>query len=79
MLWVINRIMKALKLPLNEHKTRCLRGPDEALEFLGYRIGWNHRHTDSSRDIGTRPSARSVKSICRRTAILILRIFQVLK
>ena len=47
-------------------KTRCLRCPEESLEFLGYRIGWNYRPTDGSRYIGTRPSKASVQSICRR-------------
>ncbi len=65
MLRAVKRIMEALKLPLNEQKTRCLRCPEEALEFLGYRIGWNYRPTDGSRYIGTRPSASSVKHICR--------------
>ena len=64
MLRAVKRIMEALKLPLNEQKTRCLRCPEEALEFLGYRIGWNYRPTNGSRYIGTRPSASSVKHIC---------------
>ncbi len=65
MLRAVKSIMEALKLPLNEQKTRCLRCPEEALEFLGYRIGWNYRPTNGSRYIGTRPSASSVKHICR--------------
>ena len=39
MLEAVKRIMEELKLPVNERKTRCLRCPEEALEFLGYRIG----------------------------------------
>ncbi len=30
--------MERLKLKLNTQKTRCLRCPEEAFEFLGYRI-----------------------------------------
>ena len=66
MLAVVNRLMEKLKLPVNARKTRCLRCPEEPLEFLGYRIGWNYRPTDGSRYIGTRPSRASVQSICRR-------------
>ena len=66
MLAAVNRLMGSLKLPVNARKTRCLRCPEEPLEFLGYRIGWNHRPTDGGRYIGTRPSKASVQSICRR-------------
>ena len=66
MLAVVNRLMARLKLPVNAQKTRCLRCPEESLEFLGYRIGWNYRPTDGSRYVGTRPSKASVQSICRR-------------
>ena len=66
MLAVVNRLMERLKLPVNAQKTRCLRCPEESLEFLGYRIGWNYRPTDASRYIGTRPSKASVQSIRRR-------------
>ena len=65
MLAVVERLMGSLKLPVNARKTRCLRCPGEPFEFLGYRIGWNHRPTDGSRYIGTRPSKASVRSICR--------------
>ncbi len=65
MLVVVNRLMERLKLPVNARKTRCLRCPEESIEFLGYRIGWNYRPTDGRRYIGTRPSKASVQSICR--------------
>ena len=66
MLAAVNRLMERLKLPVNARKTRCLRCPEEPIEFLGYRIGWNYRPTDGSRYIGTRPSKASVQGICRR-------------
>ena len=66
MLLVITRLMDRLKLPINAQKTRCLRCPEEAFEFLGYRIGWNYRPKTGTRYIGTRPSKGSVQSICRR-------------
>ena len=66
MLEAVKRIMEELKLPVNERKTRCLRCPEEALEFLGYRIGRNYRRRGRGSYIGTRPSQASVGSICRR-------------
>ncbi len=66
MLAVITQLMDRLKLPINAQKTRCLRCPEEAFEFLGYRIGWNYRPQTGTRYIGTRPSKSSVQSICRR-------------
>ena len=66
MLAAVNWLMERLKLPVNARKTRCLRCPEEPIEFLGYRIGWNYRPTDGGRYIGTRPSKASVQSICCR-------------
>ena len=66
MLIAVKRLMQGLKLPVNERKTRCLRCPEEPLEFLGYRIGWNYRTQDGGRYIGTRPSKASIQGICRR-------------
>ncbi len=66
MLLVITRLVNRLKLPINAQKTRCLRCPEEAFEFLGYRIGWNYRPKTGTRYIGMRPSKGSVQSICCR-------------
>ena len=66
MLAGVERIMDRLKLPINEQKTRCLRCPEEPLEFLGYRIGRNYRPNGNGSYIGTRPSKASVQSICRK-------------
>ncbi|WP_280139017.1 reverse transcriptase domain-containing protein, partial [Pseudovibrio sp. POLY-S9] len=38
MLAAVRQIMEGLKLTINDRKTRCLQCPEEALEFLGYRI-----------------------------------------
>ena len=43
MLAAVERLMAGLKLPVNERKTRCLRCPEEAFEFLGFRIGRVYR------------------------------------
>ena len=66
MLTAVKRIMEVLKLAVNERKTRCLRCPEEPMEFLGYRIGRNYRPMGKGAYIGTRPSQASVGSICRR-------------
>ncbi|KKZ12738.1 MAG: DNA polymerase [Candidatus Synechococcus spongiarum 15L] len=68
MLAVITQLMDRLRLPINAQKTRCLRCPEEAFEFLGYRIGWNYRPQTGSGYIGTRPSKSSIQSICRRVS-----------
>ena len=71
MLAVVKRLMGNLKLPVNEQKTRCLRCPEEPLEFLGYRVGWNYRpHRRKPPYIGTRPAKASVQSICRKISDL---------
>ena len=62
----VGRLVAGLKLAVNERKTRCLRCPEEAFEFLGYRIGRNYRPHGQGAYIGTRPSKASVQSICRR-------------
>ena len=66
MLAVVERLMQGLKLKVNEEKTRCLRCPEEPMEFLGYRIGRNYRRHGGGSYIGTRPSQRSVQGICRK-------------
>ena len=57
MLEAVRDVMEKLKLPINEQKTRCLRCPEEPLEFLGYRIGRNYR-----------PSKASVRNIRRKVS-----------
>ncbi len=66
MLEEVQRLMRKLKLPVNERKTRCLRCPEEPFEFLGYRIGRNYKPSGKGPYIGTRPSKASVQSICRK-------------
>ena len=70
MLDAVVRIMEHLKLPVNMQKTRCLRCPQEPLEFLGYRIGFNYRYNGKRSYIGTRPLQASVGSLCRRVSEL---------
>ena len=74
MLAAVRRLMDGLKLPVNERKTRCLRCPEEAFEFLGYRIGRNYRPHGKGAYIGTRPSKASVQSICRKISAMTARV-----
>ena len=62
----VERMMEKLRLPVNATKTRCLRSPEEPVEFLGYRIGRNYSRNGGRAYIGTRPSQASVHSICRK-------------
>ena len=73
MLAVIQVLMGRLKLTINAEKTRCCRVPEDSIEFLGYRIGRNYRPQTGRAYIGTRPSAASVQSICRRISELTTR------
>ena len=66
MLEAVETIMQRLKLPINARKTRCVRCPEEPFQFLGYRIGRNFRPGGRGSYIGTRPSKKSVQSICRK-------------
>ena len=63
MLLAVNRIMTHLELTLNVEKTRCLRCPEQPLEFLGYRIGIDYCHRGTGSYIGTRPSKASVQIV----------------
>ena len=66
----VERMMERLRLPLNARKTRCVRVPEEPVEFLGYRLGRNHRPDTGREYLGTRPSVESVRRVCRRISEL---------
>ena len=66
----VERMMERLRLPVNAEKTRCLRAPEEPVEFLGYRIGRNYRWGTGQAYIGTRPSQASVVNVCRKISEL---------
>ena len=73
MLTAVEALMKRLKLTVNTEKTHCCRVPEDSIEFLGYRIGRNYCRETGRAYIGTRPSAASVQSICRRVSELTTR------
>ena len=63
-------MMQKLKLTVNEAKTRLCRVPDESVDFLGYTIGRRYSTRTGRAYIGTRPSRKSVRRICRRVSEL---------
>ena len=56
--------MTALKLTVNEKKTRIARVPEESFDFLGYTIGRCYSVRTGRAFIGTRPSRKSTRVIC---------------
>jgi len=60
----MRKIMTALKLTVNEKKTRIARVPEESIDFLGYTIGRCYSKRTGRSYIGTRPSVKGVKAIC---------------
>jgi group II intron reverse transcriptase/maturase len=64
------RLMKGLKLTINEQKTRARHLPEESLEFLGYEIGTCYSTCSGRRYIGTRPSRKRIKRVCQRISEL---------
>ncbi len=59
-------MMTRLKLTVNETKTRLCRGPDEPFHFLGYTVGRLYSPKTGRAYIGVRPSAKSLRGLCRR-------------
>jgi hypothetical protein len=57
-------IMSALKLTVNEQKTRTCRVPEESFDFLGYTLGRCYSPKSGRAFIGTRPSRKRVGAIC---------------
>ncbi len=62
----MQKIMTALKLTVNEKKTRIARVPEESFDFLGYTIGRCYSMRTGRAFIGTRPSRKSTRSHLRR-------------
>jgi len=61
----MRRLMERLKLTVNEEKTQQCRIPQEHFDFLGYTFGRCYSTQTGRAYIGTRPSNKSIKKICR--------------
>ncbi len=58
-------MMDRLKLTVNEEKTQRCRIPQEHFDFLGYTFGRCYSSQTGRIYIGTRPSKKSIKKVCR--------------
>ena len=58
-------MMMKLKLTVNETKTRVCKLPDEKFDFLGYTFGQCYSPKTGRAYIGTVPSQKRVKRICK--------------
>jgi len=63
---VMRRMMRKLKLTINEEKTHVCRLPDDSFDFLGYTFGRCYSRKTGRRYIGQRPSKKKVVAVCRR-------------
>jgi group II intron reverse transcriptase/maturase len=62
----MRQMMGTLRLTVNEAKTRLCRVPDESVEFLGYTIGRCYSARTGRAYIGTRPSPKVIRRLCRQ-------------
>ncbi len=60
----MQKIMAALRLTVNEQKTRIARVPEESFDFLGYTLGRCYSTKTGRTFIGTKPSRKKVSAIC---------------
>lgn len=66
----LRALMERLRLPVNETKTELRTIPDESVEFLGYSIGRCYSPRTGRAYIGTRPSRKAVRRVCRAVSDL---------
>ena len=57
-------MMSALKLTVNEKKTRVCKLPEEKFDFLGYSFGRCYSTKTGRAYLGTTPSKKRVQRIC---------------
>ena len=60
---VMRKMMRRLKLTVNEAKTRLCRGPDEPFDFLGYTVGRCYSPRTGQPYIGVRPSDKKIQTL----------------
>ncbi len=66
----MREMMRRLRLTVNEEKTRQCRVWDESIDFLGYTIGRCHSPKTGKVYIGTKPSKKKIKRLCREISEL---------
>ncbi len=62
----MRNMMERLRLTVNEAKTRCVRSPEETFDFLGYTIGKCWSRQTGRAYVGTRPSRKAIRRLCRQ-------------
>ena len=62
----MRKIMKKLKLTVNEEKTRICRIPEESFDFLGYTFGRLYSQKTGKARLGMRPSKKSIKNMVQK-------------
>jgi RNA-directed DNA polymerase len=67
----MQKLMDALKLKVNDVKTKTCRVPEESFDFLGYTIGWQYSTRNGRGYIGTRPSPKRIKRFCEDISLLL--------
>jgi RNA-directed DNA polymerase len=60
----MEKMMRHLKLTVNQQKTRICRVPEESFDFLGYTMGQCYQAQTGRAYIGTKPSKKRVARIC---------------
>jgi len=66
----MREMMRALRLTVNEEKTRQCRVWDEPFDFLGYTIGRCYSPKTGKVYIGTKPSRKKIERLCREVSEL---------
>ena len=62
----MERMMRKLKLTVNQQKTRICRVPEESFDFLGYTMGRCYQAQTGKAYIGTKPSKKRVARVCEK-------------
>lgn len=68
--WAMAAMMARLKLTLNRDKTHRCRVPEATFDFVGYTFGRCYSPRTGRAYIGTRPSRKSVRRVCREISVL---------
>jgi group II intron reverse transcriptase/maturase len=67
------RMMQQLKLTVNRDKTHRCRLPEATFDFVGYTFGRCYSSKTGRAYIGTRPSKKSIRRVCREISALTAR------
>jgi group II intron reverse transcriptase/maturase len=66
----MRRLMKQLKLTVNEEKTRLCRVPEEMFDFLGYTFGRLYSPRTGKPRLGMKPSKKAIKRLIEKIRVM---------